>query len=138
MQDGTKLHPFISHFTFVTFYIIRNTDGNTLGTAISNSILLSLFGNNSIANEYFNSLRILEDCNYQAIVRQELISYVSQVTSDSIDHLNTDLTFYEHWSWKILNSDYENINQIYNLEFQLESVYYPWNRTFEIGFNEPQ
>jgi len=114
-----------------------NTDGNTLGTVIGNTILLSLFSNNAKANQYFNSLRILEDCYYQAIMRTQLTNYVANVTGDNINNLADDLSFYEHFSWKRLNSDYSMINDIYKIDFQLDNVYYPWNRTFEIGFNEP-
>ena len=104
-----------------------NTDGNTLGTVISNIILLNVFPNaNPTGNSQFNTLRILEDCYYQALVRSELIDYVMNVTGDDINNLATDLQFYEHFTWKLLNSDYEMINQLYSTEFVLDSVYYPW------------
>jgi len=114
-----------------------NTDGNTLGTVVSNSILLRFFTDHPDANKYFNSLRILEDCRWQAILRQQLDYYVDNVNGDSTNHLNTDLDFYRHWSWKRLNSDYNTITTIFNVDSILKSIYYPWNRTFEIGFNEP-
>jgi hypothetical protein len=72
-----------------------NTDGNTLGTVIGNSVLLYLFKNTALPNKYFNTLRILEDCQYQALLRQELINYVEHVSGDDINNLATDLEFYE-------------------------------------------
>jgi len=131
-----------------------NTDGNTLGTVISNIIILNLYGYNNSSNNdntgssidnngdilrnngYFNSLRILEDNYYQAIFRQELSNYVDHVRGDSTNTLNTDLEFYKRYTWKRLNSDYYNINSHYNNEniYALRETYFPWNRTFEIGF----
>ena len=40
-----------------------NTDGNTLGTVLANTVLLTLFGTNAAAtrqNTYFNTLRLVE------------------------------------------------------------------------------
>jgi hypothetical protein len=56
--------------------------GNTLGTVIANTILLSLFGSSSdsqLANTKFNALRLVEDNEYQANFRQQLVAYVAQV-----------------------------------------------------------
>lgn len=70
-----------------------NTDGNTLGTAIANTILLALYGTvaTASANTYFNVLRLTEDCDYQADVRQQLSRYVAEVPMDSDYTLNNDL-----------------------------------------------
>ncbi len=84
-------------------------------------------------NTYFNSLRLLEDNNYQADMRQQLGHYVDE-TADSTDDLDVDLSFYERFIWKVLNVDYENINRVFGTSWKLESCYFPWNRTFEIGF----
>jgi len=110
-----------------------NTNGNTLGTIISNSVLLHLFGDIK-SNGYFNTQRILEDMYYQALSRQELTNYVYQA-GDSVNALNTDLVFYDRYSYKILNSYYAQINTLFQTPYQLQSIYYPWNRTFEIGFS---
>eukprot|EP01112_Ceratiomyxa_fruticulosa_P007742 TRINITY_DN2005_c0_g3_i2.p1 TRINITY_DN2005_c0_g3~~TRINITY_DN2005_c0_g3_i2.p1 ORF type:complete len:545 (+),score=96.37 TRINITY_DN2005_c0_g3_i2:149-1783(+) len=109
-----------------------NTDGNTLGTVIANSIILSFFGNKE-RNTWFQMYRFLEDAQYQAVLRQELQDYVYQVITDNIDDLAVDLSFYERYVWKVLNSDLMEITSWYDLPYQLESIYYPWNRTFEIG-----
>ena len=112
-----------------------NTDGNTLGTVISNSILLSLF-NKTQENAMFNSLRFLEDDYYQATSRQFLEEYVDQVNGMSTSNLagQGDLKFYEDWIYKLMNSKYMDINSRYSLPYILDKAYYPWNRTFEIGF----
>jgi len=129
-----------------------SSPGNTLGTVISNCVLLHLF-NKQLENTFFNSLRILEDEYYQALLRQELEAYVSQVigkdydllsllssllipsiSGDSVNNLATDLGFYERYVWKVLASNLEEIDETYSLPWKLNEAYFPWNRTFEIGF----
>jgi hypothetical protein len=122
-----------------------NTNGNTLGTVISNTVLLVLFGkgggitsNNSptsaqIANTYFNTLRIVEDGYYQAKYRQVLIDYVNLAPNDTMLTLYNDLEFYDAFTYKLLWGATSKVTQVYNLPWFLSSVYYPWNRTFEIG-----
>eukprot|EP00027_Filamoeba_sp_ATCC50430_P017471 CAMPEP_0168577266 /NCGR_PEP_ID=MMETSP0413-20121227/20697_1 /TAXON_ID=136452 /ORGANISM="Filamoeba nolandi, Strain NC-AS-23-1" /LENGTH=386 /DNA_ID=CAMNT_0008611013 /DNA_START=405 /DNA_END=1562 /DNA_ORIENTATION=+ len=104
-----------------------NTDGNTLGTVVANSIVLALFPSKLHAyhNCYFNSLRILEDYYYQALARQQLINYIYQV-GDDINDLSSDLLFYRRYMYKILSRNYEDIKAAYNLSFELHDVYFPW------------
>lgn len=90
-------------------------------------------GEASQANSYFNALRFVEDCHWQAELRQTLVSYVNQVNEDTVYTLNNDLTFYERYAYKVLSSRLEDINSSFNTSWILETAYYPWNRTFEIG-----
>ena len=89
-------------------------------------------------------MRLLEDNYYQGIgVRNELINYIGK-TDDSINNLSTDIEFYERYSYKPLLTVSSRLASILdikflsrassNLEVPLKSIYYPWNRTFEIGF----
>ena len=133
-----------------------NTDGNTLGCSIANTILLHLFTSHGTerqpseaapisqisqsinctggcANTYFNTLRLVEDCYYQAVLRGELQVYIDQVNGETNNTLYKDLNFYERYSYKVLASRTENVASQFGLPWQLGSVYYPWNRTFEIG-----
>ena len=87
----------------------------------------------STANSYFNALRFVEDCHWQAELRQTLVSYVSQVNSDTVYTLNNDLIFYERYAYKVLDSRLQDIDTAFNTSWNLVSAYYPWNRTFEIG-----
>jgi hypothetical protein len=115
-----------------------NTDGNTIGTVISNTILLTLFQSTAgMDNAGFNALRILEDMWYQASVRGQLNLYVDQITNtdENTSNLEPDLDFYKRYTFKVLQSRYREIMTHYNLPFELESTYFPWNRTFEIGFS---
>lgn len=122
-----------------------NTNGNTIGTVVSNTILLSLFGSAAgETNALFNSLRILEDLHYQSDIRQQLNNYINQYSNDNnnisnvnetTSNLSPDLNYYINYSYKLLSSRYyNNILNNYNINnWKLNNIYYPWNRTFEIG-----
>ncbi|UJR28137.1 hypothetical protein I4U23_009392 [Adineta vaga] len=108
-----------------------NTNGNTLGTCLSNGVLLNYYRNSTMQeNSRFTLYRFLEDVQYQANLRQILSFYLNTVSLDPLDKLNNDLLFYERFISKGFIS---YANQI-TTHFQVENVYYPWNRTFEIGF----
>jgi len=124
-----------------------NTDGNTLGTVISNAVILHLFTRvapvnvtaTAAGNVYFNSLRILEDKWYQANWRQSLSAYVDQLAStadvdgEATDNLAPDLPFYQRFIYKLLDGSYQQVSADFSLSCSLTQAYYPWNRTFEIG-----
>ncbi|KAH3767954.1 DUF4127 family protein [Pelomyxa schiedti] len=111
-----------------------NTDGNTLGTVISNTIILSLFQSRD-ENTFFNTLRITEDEYYQADLRQSLEDYVNRMDDATCEDLTSDLPFYEEFSWKALAARMRLIDSSLGaIAWSLDSCYYPWNRTFEIGF----
>ena len=110
-----------------------NTNGNTLGTCLSNGGLLKYYSNlNSTRkeNRRFTLYRFLEDVHYQADLRQYLSDYLSNVSHDPLDRLNNDLEFYE----KFVEKGFIFYGNNLTSEFQVTNIYYPWNRTFEIGF----
>ncbi|CAF0870344.1 unnamed protein product [Adineta ricciae] len=109
-----------------------NTNGNTLGTCLSNGVLLKYYGNVSLKeNRRFTMYRFIEDVQYQANLRQVLSSYLINVSLDPSDKLNSDLAFYETFTDKGFVPYADRITK----EFQVTNVFYPWNRTFEIGFH---
>ena len=108
-----------------------NTSGNTLGTVIANSILLYLYQNRT-ANQYFNTLRLLEDLVYQAQIRVELNNYIKQ-SPDSVYNLRDSLDFYQSFVRKRMEYEYSKLKERYQLPYQLKNVFFPWQRTFEIG-----
>ena len=57
-------------------------------------------GDYKCGNAYFNMLRILEDRDWQAILRQKMISYIQEVPDDSFNHLDADRSFYEKFALK--------------------------------------
>jgi len=48
-------------------------------------------------------LRIVEDRDWQAILRQIMKAYIAQVPTDSPNTLQTDMDFYERFSFKSLS-----------------------------------
>ena len=124
-----------------------NTNGNTIGTVVANSILLSVFRkdtdvdvyNTREANAMFNTLRILEDVYYQSQHRQDLVSYVGRVDpadGECASNLTADLSFYSKYSFKLLQARFsDDMKASFALPdaWALNSIFYPWNRTFEIG-----
>ena len=121
-----------------------NTNGNTIGTVVANSIILTLFrdreqGSLNEANVMFNTLRILEDVYYQSRHRQDLKTYVGQINpiyGESSSNLTADLSFYDRYSYKLLQARFaEDIKPAFAISDQvnLRSIFFPWNRTFEIG-----
>ncbi|CAF0852241.1 unnamed protein product [Rotaria sordida] len=117
-----------------------NTNGNTLGTCLSNGVLLKYYLNSNFnqqltnrilkENRRFTLYRFIEDVQYQAFLRQHLLEYITDISLDPPDKLNNDPIFYETYIQKGFIS---YGNKITN-EFNVTNVYYPWNRTFEIGF----
>lgn len=87
-------------------------------------------GDYTCANSYFNLLRILEDRDWQAILRQKLVSYIVDVPTDNVYKLDSDLPFYERFSFKSMKAKGEALCKMLDLKFKIDSVYYPWNRTF--------
>jgi len=122
-------HLSMDHFAYAGW----NTDGNTLGTVLSNSVLLHLF-QRGVENTYFNELRLLEDWHWQAGVRQEINNYISQVNGAEASDLQPHLGFYTEYSFLVLQSLMEDLSELFELPWKLNAIYYPWLRTFEIGF----
>lgn len=171
-----------------TAYAGWNTDGNTLGDAISNAIVLHYFGaygpwppspaaatelaarlarlaaaqrvaaygsevasmeaaprsvspasdpvapcRASCANTYRQVLRVVEDNGWQATFRQFEEAYIAQVDGEDDYTLGLDADFYTHFAWKVLGSRAAETAAAFALPWNLTTVYYPWNRTFEVG-----
>ena len=137
-----------------------NTNGNTLGTVIANSVILTVIrwfvkhslitqsaekychyctpcenGDWKCANTYFNLLRIVEDRDWQANMRQKMVAYLQEVPSDNFNHLDSDSEFYQRFAFKSFSSKAQSIIQAFGLSLQIKEVYFPWNRTFEVGIS---
>ncbi len=112
----------------------------------------------------FTLMRIMEDFYYQSIIRQELIQYVqeqggdiTQLTqnkttaplyqsftykrlSDSLKAIENKIPFYSttkrnfREQYKVTKEDDES-KRIPSLEYSLLNSSFPWNRTFEIGYD---
>lgn len=100
-------------------YAAWNTTGNTLGSAICCAIIKYLAKNkNEAAFKKVQTVRFLDDWAYQANVRQNLKSYLSDI---SVDELKNQMKPFEKEVQKFLKT--ENYNYDYD---------YPWQRFFEI------
>ena len=87
------------------------------------------------SNSYFNILRILEDGGWQATLRQIMISYINESPGENINDLRSDMDFYKKFAYKSLNAQFNKLIESLSLpqQYSLTNIYYPWNRTFEIG-----
>lgn len=120
-----------------------NTAGNTLGCCISNGILLVIYKESVCQNYVFTLYRLVEDLDYQSRIRKMLNDYILHLLKDDPTHLGENYNFFCQWSQKPLQAslnDYVNnktMNSCCNsVNFSyISEVYYPWNRTFEIGFD---
>ena len=54
---------------------------------------------------------------------------------ENLNDLTPDLKFYERYVFKYLSRNLEDFSGLVKLDpgLRLDSVYFPWNRTFEIG-----
>lgn len=113
-----------------------NTDANSVGTAAANAVLLALSNDQddgvTNASKRFTLLRLEEDVLYQSDVRNALIAHVDAEGGD-VNDLSPHIREYEQFAYDRLNN--RTLARVLDLPFPvLSSVYFPWNRTFEIGF----
>lgn len=119
-----------------------NTAGNSLGCCISNGILLVIYKESICKNYVFTLYRLIEDLDYQSKIRKMLNQYVLYLLKADPTNLNREYSFYCQWSQKALQASLneylsnKTANSLCHFEkcLNIDEVYYPWNRTFEIGF----
>lgn len=116
----------------ITAYAGWNTNGNTLGTVIASGVA-SLYGDNNLN---FLLYRLVEDCGYQAIARQDVIKELEAKNLSYYDfkHQTTwveDVTKFmlNEFVEKFISSNFEG-NTI-----TVTAVEFPWNRMFEVDLN---
>jgi len=115
----------------VSGYAGWNTHGNTLGTALCQGTCALHYGE----NKKFIAYRYLEDCGYQSIVRQIVISELpskglsyydfkdkqSWVEERAIIHLNEFLR--------------KSVQPFFTEKINIKGVGFPWKRMFEIDID---
>lgn len=108
-----------------------NTAGNTIGTVVAQAALIHLAvkqgKETTIVKERQLLIRLLDDYLYQAIVRQEVRQEVNE------EEVQTNVIL-EKTKELFLERANELIEQA-AIECVIESIYLPWDRTFEIGIN---
>lgn len=66
-------------------------------------------------------------------MRELTRNYIYQTPGDNINDLSNDLPFYSQFVFKSMAAKQRQLKSMLGLEFELSEVYFPWNRTFEIG-----
>lgn len=106
-----------------------NTNGNTLGTVLSAAVV-SVYND---ININFLIYRLLEDCGYQALVRQQVIS---ELPKEGLSYYD-----FKHKQWwvemrtKDLLQDFlkEKIKESFpQRDIIIDKVDFPWKRMFEV------
>ncbi|MGH4120207.1 DUF4127 family protein [Clostridium sp.] len=116
----------------VTAYAGWNTNGNTLGTVLSSGVA-NLYGD---VNLEFLIYRIVEDCGYQAIARQEVIKEIESKGLSYYDFKH-QTSWVEDITKSMLN---EFVEKFINSKFEgnaitVAKVKFPWDRMFEVDLN---
>lgn len=109
-----------------------NTNGNTLGTVLSAGVV-SFYGK---ADKEFLIYRLVEDCAYQALVRQQVIK---ELPEQGIEYYNfKDKTQWVENRTKELLNDFINnklIKGFKDNDFSVSKVEFPWKRMFEVDLD---
>ncbi|MFC4025090.1 DUF4127 family protein [Oceanobacillus longus] len=106
-----------------------NTAGNTIGTAVAQAALVYLAdkqgrSTNQVKDKQF-LVRLLDDYLYQTIVRQEVRKIVNEEEGQREVLLEKVKELFHHQSIQLINKT--------NMRYHIDSIYLPWDRTFEIG-----
>jgi hypothetical protein len=113
-----------------------NTSGNTLGTAIALGFLGSKMVNSKSLNLQYKKLlfaRFIEDWVYMIEGREQVRKDLQR--RNLKDFAGTELeSEYESQMKTLFNSRAGIINRFLGTNFAVERVFFPWHRTFEIGF----
>ncbi len=103
-----------------------NTNCNTTGTVLAQALL----GNNGVANTIYH---IIEDCFYQAIVRQDVIEHdLVELGLSYYDFKDLQGEVEDRISAKLL-ALYQQLKLSKQYPIEDIDVYMPWHRMFEIG-----
>lgn len=123
-------------------YAAWNTNGNTMGTVISHSIISAYYRKQTDSNKdgqnsrlFFYS-RLIEDWGYQSIVRKHISSNVLPTLDLTPRDLDNQLTHITELVEELLNKFIDGyLTDIPEGQLKLGNVYLPWRRMFEVGFD---
>ncbi|SDZ77452.1 Protein of unknown function [Thalassobacillus cyri] len=106
-----------------------NTAGNAIGTTVSQAALIWLADKKGKSSDEDRIkqlvLRMLDDYVYQSITRQKVRAELYKENAVQLNQVATPL--YQKEVSRFLTK--------YASEWMVESIYYPWERTFEVGVN---
>lgn len=112
-----------------------NTAGNTLGTVVAQAAMVHLQTVRPTLTRFEVQqkleeqliLRLLDDYVFQSNVRQQVRAVVNEANIDKDDLLRTVKEIFEKESRLFLKR--------YSLDYPIQGIYLPWDRTFEIGIH---
>ena len=114
-------------------YAAWNTPGNTIGTVLAHSLIQLRAPRAPGQLSKFVLDRYLEDWGYQALVRSALIPYAEGSGANYFDLGDKQPQIQETALDLLQNFILTHLGALKDV-YSLESVYFPWNRLFEIGF----
>jgi hypothetical protein len=110
-----------------------NTSGNTLGSAISLGVLRL---QTKKTDQYKKLLwaRFIEDWVYMTDGREQIRDDLKAKNLSKFDDNNELETFYENQMKDLFNSRAGLFNKYLNTNFKIKRAFFPWHRSFEVGF----
>ncbi|KAJ4459606.1 hypothetical protein PAPYR_4337 [Paratrimastix pyriformis] len=111
-----------------------NTAGNSLGTVLAQMVLAYLYPKGAPQSLDFTAGRLVEDVAYMASARNMLCTFLN-MANEEYDSLGSDPAFYSKFTTKALQEGLKETTAWLGIGYTIDQLYYPWNRTFEIGFN---
>lgn len=117
-------------------YASWNTSGNTLGSAISLGVLWRKMARNARNSLQFKRLlfaRFIEDWVYMTIGRNRVRANLQRENLTEFEGTTFERQ-YELEMRDLFNSRAREINRFLKSDFEIERVFFPWHRPFEIGF----
>lgn len=108
-----------------------NTNGNTLGTVLSAGAASIYYG----TNKEFLAYRIIEDCGYQALVRQQVIGELPTQGLSYYDFKDKQ-AWVEERAKELLIKFYNNtVKDSFENDIIINKAAFPWKRMFEIDLD---
>lgn len=121
------------HLSALYSYAAWNTPGNTIGTVLAHSLLR--FQNQDTVGQLCKFVldRYLEDWGYQALVRSSLTPYAEELGASYFDLKDKQPLIQEAALDMLRKFALTHLGAFKDL-YTVESLHFPWNRLFEIGF----
>ncbi|MED4017847.1 MULTISPECIES: DUF4127 family protein [Sutcliffiella] len=124
-------------------YAAWNTNGNTMGTVVSHAIIASYYRQDKVTSpswhkensKAFLYSRLVEDWGYQAVVRKHISYEVLPTIGLTPRYLGSQLQDVTKLVNEKLNTFIEKEMKELQYDIQLENVYMPWRRMFEVGYD---
>ncbi len=116
----------------LTSFAAWNTPGNTLGTVIAHAMIRIQNKQDQVVPDKFLMDRFVEDWGYQVLVRTHLREEAEKLGITYFD-LRDEGPKISKIALDELHNFMEEYLGAFQSRYQLNQVYFPWNRLFEIG-----